>query len=62
MRDTLEALGVWLMVTAIFAAAVFVASIVIDIADDLIKTTPVTQEWIKEDVVCFMQGERVVNC
>ena len=23
---------------------------------------PITQEWIKEDVRCFYQGERVVNC
>lgn len=26
------------------------------------KPAPITQEWIKEDVVCYMQGERVVNC
>lgn len=23
---------------------------------------PITQEWIKEDVVCYYQGERVINC
>lgn len=65
LNDLAEAVAAIVFAASMLALTWFLLLLATGLASKIVNkepSLPITQEWIKEDVVCYMQGERVINC